>query len=162
MGHMSFSVRSSVARRLAVAAAVSACVLGLASARAQPAAAGLPPLDLRVSVSLAPGSGSTLHYRGTFTGAPLGSGKVDLRTTLGGGGDARVSYTMSNSRGTISGSANVTLAYSGSTVTYTGAASITKGTGYYRRVRSRALRISGRAGLTAERVTLSLSGPITS
>ena len=159
---MSFSLRAPVARRLAVAAAVSACLLGLASARAQPAAAGSQSLDLRVSVSLAPGSGATLKYRGTFTGAPLGSGTVSLVTRLGGGGDATVSYTLSNSRGSISGSANVTLAYSGSTVTYTGAASITKGTGAYRRVRSRNLRISGRAGLTAERVTLSLSGPITS
>jgi hypothetical protein len=159
---MSFAARSSVARRLAVAFAISACALGLASARAQPAAAGTQSLDLRVSVSLAPGSGSTLHYQGTFTGAPMGSGKVDLHTRLGGGGDAKVTYTMSNSRGTISGSADVTLAYSGSTVTYTGAASITKGTGSYGRVRSRTLRIFGRAGLTAERVTLSLSGPISS
>jgi hypothetical protein len=158
MGGMSFSLRSS----LAVAAAVSACLLGLASARPQPAAAGMAPLDLRVSVSLAPGSGSTLHYRGTFTGAPLGRGKVDLRTRLGGGGDAKVSYTLSNSRGSISGSANVTLTYSGSTVSYKGAASITRGTGSYRRVRSHTLRISGRAGLTAERVTLSLSGPLSS
>ena len=108
---MSFSLRAPVARRLAVAAALSACLLGLASARAQPAAAGSQPLDLRVSVSLAPGSGSTLSYRGTFTGAPLGSGKVSLRTKLGGGGDATVSYTMSNRRGSISGSANVTLSY---------------------------------------------------
>jgi hypothetical protein len=159
---MSFSLRAPVARRLAVAAALSACLLGLASARAQSAAAGSQPLDLRVSVSLAPGSGSTLSYRGTFTGAPLGSGKVSLLTKLGGGGDATVSYTMSNRRGSISGSANVTLSYHGSTVTYKGIANITKGTGSYRRVRSRSLHIAGRAGLTAEKVTLSLSGPISS
>ena len=162
MGSMSFSLRSSVTRRLAVAAVVVACLLGLGWARAQPAAAGTQPMSLRVSVSLAPGSGSTLRYRGSFVGAPLGRGKVDLRTKLGSAGDAIVSYTMSTSRGTISGAANVTLAYRGSTVTYTGVASITNGTGAYRRVRSRNLRISGRAGLTAERVTLSLAGPISS
>jgi hypothetical protein len=159
---MSFSPRASAARRCAVAVAIGACVLGVASARPQPAAAGMPPLDLRVSVSLAPGSGATLHYRGTFTGAPLGRGKVDLRTRLGGGGEATVTYTLSNSRGTMSGSANVTLSYHGSIVTYKGVASITRGTGSYRRVRSRTLRISGRAGLTAETVTLTLAGPITS
>jgi hypothetical protein len=159
---MSFSLRTSVARRFAVAVVVGASLLGLASAWAQPAAAGMPPLDLRVSVSLAPSSGATLHYRGTFTGAPLGRGKVNLSTRLGGRGDATVRYTLSTSRGTMTGSADVTLAYSGTTVTYKGVASITKGTGAYRRVRSRTLRISGRAGLTAERVTLSLSGPITS
>jgi len=133
---VSFSLRFPIARRLAVVAAVGACLLGLASARAQPAAAGSQPLDLRVSVSLAPGSGAALRYRGTFTGAPLGSGKVSLVTRLGGGGDATVSYK--------------------------GVASITKGTGSYKRVRSRALHISGRAGLTAENVTLSLVGPISS
>jgi len=159
---MSFSLRAPIARRLAVAATVSACLLGLASARPQPAAAGSQALDLRVSVSLAPGSGSTLKYRGSFTGAPLGSGKVSLLTKLGGGGDATVSYTMSNRRGSISGSARVTLSYSGSTVSYKGLASITKGTGSYKRVRSRTLHISGRAGLTAENVTLSLAGPISS
>jgi hypothetical protein len=159
---MPFSLRTSVARRFALAAVVSAALVGLASAGAQPAAAGSQPLDLRVSVSLAPGSGATLRYRGTFTGAPLGRGKVNLTTKLGGGGDATVNYTMSTSRGTISGSARVTLAYSGSTVSYKGIASITKGTGAYRRVRSRNLRIAGRAGLTAENVTLTLSGPITS
>jgi hypothetical protein len=159
---MSFSLRSPIARRLALAAAVCACLLGLASARAQSAAAGSQPLDLRVSVSLAPGSGATLKYRGTFTGAPLGSGKVSLLTKLGGGGDATVSYTMSNSRGSISGSARVTLSYKGSTVSYKGVASITKGTGSYKRVRSHTLHISGRAGLTAENVTLSLVGPISS
>ena len=76
---MSFTRRSSLARPLVVAAAVGACLFGLASARPQPAAAGSPPLNLRVSVSLAPGSGASLRYRGTFTGAPLGRGKVDRR-----------------------------------------------------------------------------------
>ena len=106
---MSFPAPSSVARRLAVAAAVVTC-LGLAWARAQPAAAGTQPMSLRVSVALAPGSGSTLRYRGSFTGEPLGRGKVDLRTKLGGAGDATVSYVMSTSRGTIGGAADVTLA----------------------------------------------------
>jgi hypothetical protein len=159
---MSFSRRSSVARPLAVAAAVGACLFGLASARPQPAAAGMAPLNLRVSVGLAPGSGATLRYRGSFTGAPFGRGRVNLLTKLGGAGNATVTYTLSNRRGSISGAANVTLSYSGSTVTYKGAASITRGTGSYARVRSRALRISGRAGLTAEHVTLSLVGPVTS
>jgi hypothetical protein len=45
---------------------------------------------------------------------------------------------------------------------YRGRATITKGTGAYRRLRSNNLLIAGTAGLTAERVTLSLSGPISS
>jgi hypothetical protein len=159
---MSFSRSSPVVRRLAAVAAACACLLGLAWASAQPAAARTQPLNLRVSVSLAPGSGAVLKYRGSFTGAPLGRGKVSLVTRLGGAGDATVRYTMSTSRGTFSGSARVTLSYHGSSVSYRGRATITRGTGAYRRLRSNALQIAGTAGLTAERVTLSLSGPISS
>ena len=63
---------------------------------------------------------------------------MNLRTRLGGDGNATVTYTMSNRRGSISGSANVTLSYGGSNVSYKGVASITKGTGSYRRVCARA------------------------
>ncbi len=113
-------------------------------------------------MGLVPGSGATLQYRGTFTGPPLGRGKVSLRSRLGGGGDATVTYVMATSRGTVSGSASVTLTYSGTTVTYHGTASITEGTGAYREVRARGLRISGRTGLSAEHATLRLTGQITS
>jgi hypothetical protein len=159
---MSLSLSSPITRRLAAIVAACACLLGLAWASAQPAAARTQSLDLRVSVSLARGSGAALKYRGTFTGAPLGRGKVSLVTRLGDGGDATVRYTMSTSRGTFSGSADVTLSYHGSTVDYRGRATIAKGTGAYRSLRSDNLRISGTAGLTAERVTLNLSGPISS
>jgi hypothetical protein len=52
------------------------------------------------------------------------------------------------------------LSYRGSTVSYGGRATITSGTGAYRNLRSDDLRIAGTAGLTAERVSLALSGPI--
>lgn len=159
---MSFFLRTAVAQRLAAAAALGACVLGLASVRAQPAAAGTQPLDLRVSVGLVPGSGATLLYRGTFTGPPLVRGKVSLRSRLGGAGDATVTYVMATSRGTVRGFANVTLTYSGTTVIYHGTASITQGSGAYRQVRARGLRISGRTGLSAEHATLRLTGQLTS
>jgi hypothetical protein len=155
---MTLSPASRLSRRLLALAAVAACLLSVA----QSAGARTQPMSLRVSVSLAPGSGAALKYRGSFTGAPLGRGKVSLVTRLGGAGDATVRYTMSTSRGTFSGAADVTLTYHGSTVTYRGRATITKGTGAYRNLRSNDLRIAGTAGLTAERVTLSLSGPISS
>lgn len=156
---MSFSLAT---RGLVLAAALCAGALGLLWTSAQPAAARTQSLDLSVSVVRAPGSGATLKYRGTFTGAPLGRGKVSLITRLGGSGDATVSYTMTTSRGTFSGAADVTLAYHGSTVAYSGRATITKGTGAYRRLRASNLRISGQAGLTSERTTLTLAGPISS
>jgi hypothetical protein len=159
---MPFAPPSLVVRRLAALVAACACLLGLAWAAAQPAAARTQSLDLRVSVSLAPGSGAALKYRGTFTGAPLGRGKVSLVTRLGSGGDATVRYTMSTSRGSFSASADVKLSYHGSKVSYRGRATIAKGTGAYRSLRSNDLRIAGTAGLTADLVTLSLSGPISS
>jgi hypothetical protein len=162
MHNMSFSLRAPTAQRLAAAAALTACLLGLASVRSPPAAAGRQPLDLRVSVGLVPGSGATLLYRGTVTGQPLGRGRVSLRSRLGGGGDATVTYVMATSRGTVRGSANVTLSYGATTVTYHGTASITQGSGAYRQVRARGLRISGRTGLSAEHATLRLTGHITS
>jgi hypothetical protein len=160
MCDMSLSLPISLVRRVLVALALSACLIGLAWAKAQPAAAGGQTLDLRVSVAQAPGSGATLKYRGTFTGTPLGSGKVSLVTRLSGNAGARVTYVMTTSRGSFSGSGDVTLTYHGSTVDYRGKASITKGTGAYRHLRSNSLTISGQAGLTSDRTTLRLSGPI--
>jgi hypothetical protein len=162
MCQMSLSLPTSLARRLLVALALSACLIGLAWAKAQPAAAGAQTLDLRVSVVQAPGSGAKLKYRGTFSGTPIGRGKVSLVTRLSGSGGATVTYVMRTSRGSFSGSGNVTLTYHGSTVDYRGKASITKGTGAYRHLRSNGLTISGQAGLTSERTSLRLSGPISS
>ena len=97
-GDMSFPA-SSVARPLVVAAAVSRVParprLGAAAARGRRLAAARSAGERQPR----PGSGSTLQLPRTFTGAPLGRGRVDLRTRLGGDGDATVSYMMSNSRG---------------------------------------------------------------
>jgi len=149
-------------RRLAAAVAAGTLLLALTWAGAPPATARTQALSLRVSVTLAPGSGSTLLYRGSFAGTPLGRGKVTLRGRLSGAGGATVTYRMSTSRGTFEGSGRVTLSYRGSTVSYGGRATITSGTGAYRNLRSDDLRIAGTAGLTAERVTLTLSGQISS
>jgi hypothetical protein len=149
-------------RRLVAAVAAGTCLLALSWAGAPPATARTQAMSLRVNVTLAPGSGATLLYRGSFAGTPLGRGKVTLRGRLSGAGEATVSYRMSTSRGTFEGSGRVTLSYHGSTVGYGGRATITSGTGAYRNLRSNDLRIAGTAGLTAERVTLSLSGSISS
>jgi hypothetical protein len=149
-------------RRVAAAVAAGALLLALTWAGAPPATARTQALSLRVSVTLAPGSGATLLYRGSFAGSPLGRGKVTLRGRLSGAGEATVTYRMSTSRGTFEGSGRVALSYRGSIVSYVGRATITSGTGAYRNLRSNDLRIAGTAGLTAERVTLNLSGPISS
>jgi hypothetical protein len=147
-------------RRVAAAVVAGTFLLALAWAGAPPATARTQALSLHVSVTLAPGSGSTLLYRGSFAGTPLGRGKVTLRGRLSGAGGATVTYRMSTSRGTFEGSGRVTLSYRGSTISYSGRATITSGTGAYRTLRSDDLRIAGTTGLTAERVTLGLTGPI--
>jgi hypothetical protein len=173
----SFS-RSSFTHRLGALVALGVCLFVLAWGGSRPAAAHgpqrhspapgrvkAPPatsqlLDLRVSVGLVPGTGAALSYRGTFTGPPLGRGKVSLQSMLG-GGDATVTYVLSTSQGTISGAGAVTLSYNGSIITYHGTASITKGTGAYRTIQSSGLTVSGSGGLNPQKVTLRLTGKIT-
>ncbi len=162
---MRASVRASLTHRLGTAAAVGACLFA-AAALPQPAVGKGKPmlttraLDLAVSIGLVPGSGSTLTYKGTFTGKPLGHGTVTLGSRLGGGG-ATVKYVLTTGLGTISGAGAVKVIYSGSQISYDGTATVTNGTGAYRNVRSRGLRISGSGSATPDRVTLRLAGPIT-
>jgi hypothetical protein len=182
-------VRPSLARRLGTATAIGVCLIGLGAARAQPAgankgqaggakgqaggakgqagggAATRPAapqlLDLSVSVSPVPGSGATLNYRGTFSGAPLGHGTVTLATKLV-GGNATFAYVLTTAKGTLRGSGTVTLSYAGSTVNYSGTAIMGKGTGAYRTMRATGLSISGSSVVTSQHTTLMLTGPFTS
>jgi hypothetical protein len=119
-------------------------------------------MNLRVTVALVPGSGSSLHYRGTFTGPPFGSGKTDVTTTIRGTGTAHISFTLSTKRGSVSGSGDVTVKYRGSSLICNGPARLTSGTGAYASFRANALRISGTTAADAVKTTLKLSGPYTS
>jgi hypothetical protein len=153
--------RTSFARTTALAA-VSLCLLGVGLVRALPAAAREQPLNLKVTVSLVPGSGATLRYRGTFTGTPFGRGTANLRTTISGAGIAQVSFELTTSRGRISGSGKILLTYSDDDLVCRGTATITGGTGAYTRIRARDLRISGSTPIRSRTSTLSLTGKITS
>ena len=129
-----------IAARLAAAVLLGVCLLGVgetaAHARAQ-------LLNLRVSARLIPDSVSTLHYRGTFTGAPFGRGRVDVRAKMSGAGEAGIRFTLSNGRGTMHGVGRATVTFRGSTATVRGTLSITRGSGAYRRFRAPSLRLSG-------------------
>jgi hypothetical protein len=149
-------------RRSLVLAALCACLLGVSSIPAQPAAAAEQSLNLRVTVALVPGSGSTLRYRGTFTGSPFGRGTANVRSTISGAGNAQITFDLSNARGSISGTAKATVTYRKDTVECRGTADITKGSGAYARIRARGLRISGTTSISSKDTTLSLTGRITS
>ena len=151
-------------RRIAPASLVAAfslgvCLLGVgvtaAHARAQ-------SLNLRVTAHLVPDSVSTLHYRGTFKGAPFGRGKVDVRAKMSGAGDADIKFTLSTGRGTMRGVGRATITFRGSTATIRGSVSITRGSGAYRRIRARTLRLSGRTAAADLLSTLLVTGEYTS
>jgi hypothetical protein len=147
----------SIARTLLVLAAVAgllACPM-TADGRDQ-------RMNLRVTVALVPGKGSTLHYRGTFTGPPFGSGKTDVRTAIRGAGTAHISFTLSTGQGSVRGNGDVTITYRGNSLICIGPARITSGTGAYSRFRSRSLQVSGTTPVDPETSTLQLSGPYSS
>jgi hypothetical protein len=122
--------------------------------------AGVRNLDIRASVKMLPGGGSSLMQAGTFIGAPLGSGKVRVRTFVGQGRGSVVRFEMWNSRGKIRGTGDCAVKFKGSLIIYSGTAKITAGTGAYRTMRGRGLRVSGRGTLSSERFTVRLSGRV--
>jgi hypothetical protein len=129
-----------IAARLAAAVSLGVCLLGVGETAAH---ALSQPLDLNVTARLVPDAVSTLHYRGTFTGAPFGRGKVDVRAKMSGAGDADIRFTLSTSRGTMRGVGKATATYHGSIATVVGTVSLSRGTGAYRRFRAPSLRLSG-------------------
>jgi hypothetical protein len=148
-------------RRSRIVAALCLCVVGAAWTFPLPADARSQPIDLRVTVALVPGTGSTLHYHGSFTGAPFGSGATDVTTTLNGSGSSHLTFTLSTRKGSVRGSADATITYRGDAAICRGTARIDSGTGSYSRYRARGLRISGTTSATAEKSTLRLIGTIT-
>jgi hypothetical protein len=132
---MSFPIRT----RLAVVAAL----LGAFATAPSPAVAAEQPFDVTASVRLVPGKGATLIQKGTFSGTPVGRGKIRLRTRLGQGDGATFSFVMRTRRGTLHGSGSVALDFRTETVVYNGSADITQGSGAFSGSRARGLRVSG-------------------
>ena len=151
---MSFSIRN----RLAVVAALLGC-LGAAASTPSPADAAEQAFDATASVRLVPGKGATLIQRGTFSGTPVGRGKIRLRTRLGQGDGATFSFVMRTRRGTLHGSGSVALDFRTETVVYNGSADITHGGGAFSGNRARGLRVSGNGPLHGDKgFILRLSG----
>jgi hypothetical protein len=136
----------------------------LLSALAFPAQAGsaVQRLDIKASVKMLPGGGATLIQAGTFAGTPLGRGNVRVRTAVGQGRGSVVSFTLSNSRGTVSGRGDCAVTFKGSLILYKGVATITRGTGAFRGMHGRGLSVSGRGELSSERFQVNLSGRVSS
>jgi hypothetical protein len=120
------------------------------------------PLNLRVTARLIPDVAATLHYRGTFTGAPFRRGRVDVRAKMSGAGDADIKFTLSTSRGTMRGVGKATVTYRGRTAFVVGTVSLFRGTGAYRRFRAPSLRLSGSTAAADLLSTMRVSGEYTS
>jgi hypothetical protein len=118
------------------------------------------PLKITAKVHMLAGGGSTLTQAGTFTGAPMGHGKVRVRTNVGRGKASIISFVFSNSRGTLRGTSDCAVTFKGSEVHYRGTATITGGTGAYRGMRSSRLRVNGHGELADENFLVSLAGQL--
>jgi hypothetical protein len=129
-----------IAARLAASVSLGVCLLGVVEAAA---GARTQQVNLNVTAHLVPAAASTLHYRGTFTGAPFGRGRVNVSAKMSGAGDANVTFTLSTSRGTMRGAGRATVTYRGTTAIVVGTVSLSRGTGAYRRFRAPSLRLSG-------------------
>ena len=113
------------------------------------------------SARVVPGNGTALKQVGTFSGRPLGQGALRLTTRLGQGRGATFTFSLTTSRGSVSGSGTIALKLGKKLVTYHGTASITSGTGAFRRYRARNLRVTGSGGLTATSYPIHLTGSLT-
>lgn len=148
-----------IAARLAAAATLGICLLGVGETAAR---ARTQPVNLNVTARLVPDSVSTLHYRGTFTGAPFGRGKVDVRAKMSGAGDADIKFTLSTSRGTMRGTGRAVVTFRGPTASVVGTVSLDRGTRAYRRFRARTLHLSGSTAAADVLSTMRVTGEYTS
>lgn len=138
-------------------ATVTAALL-LGGAVLTPAEASAPKFKIHADVKMLPGGGTILRQRGTFSGAPLGRGKVDVATRLGARQGTRVTFTLKNGRGSVRGAGYAQVKFQGTNITYTGKADITGGTGDFADVRRKGLRFSGRGDLAGERFAVDIGG----
>jgi hypothetical protein len=127
-----------------------ACSAGLAAAAPAIASSSATKVNIRATVHLVPEWGATLVQKGTFSGAPLGRGSVTVRTTIGAGRGATVTFVMSNRRGTVRGRGDCAVEFKGTRIIYHGTARITGGTGAFRGLRIRHLKVSGHGDIGGE------------
>ena len=153
--------RRSTPIRIAALAAAIAALCAVALQRPPSALARSVSVDISGSARVVPGNGTALRQVGTFSGRPLGQGTLRLTTRLGQGKGAVFTFSMTTSRGSVSGSGSIALKLGKKLATYHGSASITSGTGAFRRYRARNLRVTGSGGLNAKRFPIHLTGSLT-
>jgi hypothetical protein len=141
-------------RHAATLIAVAAlAVPGLTAAEA----AG-PAFKIHAKVKMVSGGGTVLRQKGSFSGAPLGRGTVDVSTRLGARKGTRVTFVLKNGRGSVRGAGYADVKFKGTNITYTGTARISGGTGDFAGLRRNGLRFSGTGDLAGETFVVDIAG----
>ncbi|HWT92317.1 MAG TPA: hypothetical protein VN238_04925 [Solirubrobacteraceae bacterium] len=140
-----------------IAVALTA-ITALGAASLAPAQAAAPTFKIHAEVKMLPGGGTILRQRGTFTGAPLGRGTVDVSTRLGARKGTRVTFTLKSSQGSVRGAGYAQVKFKGTVITYTGTADITGGSGDFADVRRKGLRFRGTGDLAGDRFAVDIGG----
>ncbi len=138
--------------------------LGLAALLAAPVATGATTKSRALSATgnlvqtAKPGRFSTIQ-QGTIRGTPLGTGRMILRSTLK---QATVTstFTLTTKAGRVAGRATARLTLDGDTAHYKGTATISSGTGRYRKARGSNIRFTGVGPVSAKRTRISLTGRV--
>jgi hypothetical protein len=101
-----------------------------------------------------------IEQRGTVNGSPFGRGTLVLRSKLAARKTLEYSVTLTTSRGRVTGAGRATLKASGSQADYSGTLRITGGSGAYRGISKRTLKVTGRGDSTARSTTVRISGSV--
>ncbi len=103
-----------------------------------------------------------LEDTGTVKGSPVGSGNITLAYRLiPPASTARVTWTISNARGSMSGTATARYTTTNVTVTFTGRGAISGGTGAYRGIRATRLEFNAKHSKTGKKEAISFLGTAT-
>jgi hypothetical protein len=95
--------------------------------------------------------------RGTLRGAPFGAATMVLRSALK---EARVTstFTVTNAAGRVTGRATARVTVDGDTSSYKGTATLTGGSGRYRRISGTNITFTGKGPVSAKTVQITLVG----
>jgi hypothetical protein len=147
--------------------AVATAVLAVAALGASATSVGAPTVavgvQLRGNTSLEKvQSPLVLIDRGTVTGSPVGSGAIRLVYTLHPeSGVATTTFTITNRKGTVAGTATSRYAVTRVHITFTGAGSMTRGTGAYRGIRAKPMAFDAIHSITGKKEAVAFTGRAT-
>jgi hypothetical protein len=130
----------------------------LAAGSLATAQAAGPAFKIHASVKMLPGGGTILKQRGTFSGAPLGRGTVDVATRLGARKGTRVTFTFTNRRGSVRGIGYAKVKFKGTVITYSGTAQVRGLSGDFAHLRRNGLRFTGTGDMAGETFAVDLAG----